>query len=89
MPLASVRQAIQLAFKACSAFSDFQMWRLFGSQGLTDVELDTLTKLVTKDSAIDCHSELKEANDFCNTIRKKMGVTSSFVSQIQTLHKAV
>ena len=47
------------------------MYRLFGEAGVSPVEMDVLTELLTKDSQMDCHAELTEATTFFNAIKKK------------------
>ena len=65
------KKDLQAAFKACCTFSDFQVYRLSKGAGVSPVEMDVLTELLTKDSAVDNHAELNEANTFFNAIKKK------------------
>ena len=47
--------------------------------------MDVLTELLTKDSAVDNHAELNEANSFFNAIKKKEGATDRIKEQIKRL----
>ena len=55
------RPALQQAFKACAGFSEFALWRFFGSEGVSPVEWDKLAGAVAKDTPTDCHSDVREA----------------------------
>ena len=52
-------------------FTDFAIWRMFGESGISPIELEEMANLVTKDSPTDCHSDMKEANEFINMMKKK------------------
>ena len=80
------RKDLQAAFKACCTFSDFQVYR-FG--GVSPVEMDVLTELLTKDSAVDNHAELNEANTFFNAIKKKEAAPERIKEQIKRLQASL
>ena len=48
-----------------------------------------MAKMVTKDSPTDCHSEMREASDFINMLKKKESVAKGFSNHISTLHRSV
>ena len=44
---------------------------MFSESGISPIELEEMANLVLKDSPTDCHSDMREANDFINMIKKK------------------
>ena len=57
----------------CCNFSDFSFYHLFEASGgcVSEVEQRTLEDTLTKDSAIACHADSKNAIDFVAMLRKK------------------
>ena len=53
------------------------------------VEWDALAGAVAKDTPTDCHSDVREAQDFINMIKRKENAAKNFNTQIATLHKSV
>lgn len=62
---------------------------MFGQSGISPIELEEMANLVTKDSPTDCHSDMREANEFINMMKKKESQAKGFSGQISTLHRAV
>ena len=62
---------------------------MFGEVGISPIELEEMASLVTKDGPADCHSDMREANDFINMMKKKESVAKGFSGQISTLHRSV
>ena len=51
---------------------------MFGENGISPIELEEMASLVTKDSPSDCHSDMREANEFINMVKKKESAAKGF-----------
>ena len=75
----ATKQTIQQGFKACGNFTEFQFYHVFGTSGISAVDMDVLTGLLTKDQPTDNYSDMREANDFFKKLQMKDASKANFV----------